>query len=158
MKIYLGLLLFLITNVFLCQNNSFRPNKTLDDSVFKKGDRIKIPEIEFGTQNLNLSVSLAPVVTFLNKHKNLYVEISNYTESEYGEDVDMEFSVSRAIFTRDYLVKNQGVDPNRIKPRGYGSKYPINTGREIAKAKTKEEKNKLLKQNNRTELKVIEIK
>jgi len=134
------------------------PNKTLKDSIFSKGDIIKIPELYYSLSNpFNDMVrdSLEPVAAFLKKYLTLKIEISCYTDSRGAANGNLQLSKFRAESVWDYLIKGKGIDSARLSYKGYGKSLLIISDNEILKAKTKEEKEKLHQINRRTELKVV---
>jgi outer membrane protein OmpA-like peptidoglycan-associated protein len=137
------------------------PNKTIKDSVFSKGDIIKIPELVYqlsypmGKETID---SLQPIADFLKKYPILKIEISCHTDSRGKDTLNIMLSNFRAKYVMDYLIKEKGIDSNRLNYKGYGETRLIISDSEILKAKTKEEKEQLHKINRRTELKVIDVR
>jgi hypothetical protein len=145
----------------ISQTKGRPPNKTLQDSVFEKGDIIKIPEIIYGMSNTGhetMPDSVKPIADFLGKHKNLIVELGCHTDTRGNAASNTKLSVHRVRSPYNYLINVLKVDPLRLKYKGYGSECPIITEKEILKAKTIEEREKLHKINRRTELKILELK
>ena len=135
-------------------------NKTFQDSVFKIGDNIKIPEIVYvldGNGHQNDS-SLKLIASFLNSHKNLICEIGSHSDSRGHLHKNMELTNNRAMSVREALIKDFGVNSNQITSRGYGNTRQIIADVEIKNAKTKQEKEELHQKNRRTELKILQIK
>jgi hypothetical protein len=156
-KIFISTFLLLASTIFSQTKGRLR-NKTLKDSVFSKGDIIKIPEIIYGMSNTwypTMPDSVKPIADFLNKHKNLVVELGCHTDTRGKAEFAAKLSVHRVLSPYDYLVRELKVDTNQLKYKGYGSSRPIILDAEIKKAKTQAEKEKLHQKNQRTELKVI---
>lgn len=153
-KIFISTFLFL-SIIALGQTKSLLPNRTLKDTVFNKGDIIKIPLLIY---DLSYPIrpetvdSLKPVAEFLKEYQRLKVEIGCHTQYE-PENHLTEF---RAKLVCEVLVKTYGVNADKITYKGYGSTLPIITKKEISKAKTEEEKIKFYLINQRTELKVLD--
>lgn len=134
-------------------------SKTLKDSVFKKGDIIKIPTIIYelskpccwGSQ----IDSLKPIAVFLNLHKDLKVEIAVSTDSRGSYDKNLILSTARAKSVWDALVFDLKVDSNSVMYKGYGETKLIISNKEILNAKTEEKKEELHRINRRTELVVV---
>ena len=56
------------------------------------------------------------------------VEIAGHTDSQGGDQYNLELSDDRAKSVRDYLV-NKGVKSERLVPKGYGETKPIESNR-----------------------------
>ncbi|MBA3681674.1 MAG: hypothetical protein H0W73_11005 [Bacteroidetes bacterium] len=74
-------ILFSVSFFSFCQTN-----KTPNDSIFKKGDVIKIPQIVFcldarGDENDSIFEKIS---SFLKSHKDLAFEIGSHTDSRGG--------------------------------------------------------------------------
>ena len=151
---------FLTTLVVYSQTKGRLANKTLQDSVFVKGDIIKIPDLLYSLSypmNPNVNDSLKPVANFLKKNSTLKTEISTHTDSRGTAKSNLALSKFRAQHVWDYLIKEKGIDSTRLNYKGYGSTLLIISDAEILKVKTREEKEKLHKINRRTELKIISV-
>ncbi len=61
--------------------------------------------------------------------KDLNVGIEGHTDNEpikySGWKSNWELSVARALSVLHYLLDNQGVDPHRLAPMGYGEYHPV---------------------------------
>lgn len=149
----------LLSATIFSQTKVRTANKTIKDSIFNKGDIIKIPELIYqlshpmGTETID---SLQPVAEFLKKNPTLKVEISCHTDSRGRDTLNIILSDFRAKHVRDYLINEKGIAANRLTFKGYGESAPIISAKEILKAKTSREKEKLYSINRRTELKVLE--
>ena len=67
--------------------------------------------------------SLDSVVSFLKDNPSITVEIYSYTDSKGKDEYNLALSQRRAQSVLDYLEKN-GIDRNRMKAQGFGSKRP----------------------------------
>lgn len=159
-KIFISTFLLFVSTIF-SQTKGRLPNKTIKDSVFSIGDIIKIPELIYqlsyplGKETID---SLQPISDFLKKYPILKIEISCHTDSQGKDTLNIMLSNFRAKYVWDYLIKEKGIDSNRLNYKGYGETRLIISDSEILKTKTKEEKEQLHKINSRTELKVINVK
>jgi outer membrane protein OmpA-like peptidoglycan-associated protein len=134
----------------------------LKDSIFKRGDVVKIPVLYFDLDRnhvlnapwYNGLDSLKPVVNFLNAHPHFVVEVSGHTDTRTGKSISMFFSRIRAQCIRDTLVK-LGIDSLRLTFKGYEGKSPLIPDVEIKKLKTKEEQERAHQINRRIELKIL---
>jgi OmpA family len=159
-KIFISTFLLLASTIF-SQTKGRLTNKTLKDSVFVKGDIIKIPELLYSLShpmNPTVNDSLVPVADFLKKYPTLKVEISSHADSRGSANGNLQLSKFRAEHVWNYLIKGKGIDSTRLYYKGYGATLLIIPDTEILKVKAREEKEKLHKINRRTELKVIDLK
>jgi hypothetical protein len=136
--------------------------KTLKDSLFKKGDIVKIPTIIYGMSKPCCwppqTDSIKPVADFLNKNKNLTIELGCYSDTRGDAKMNILLTSARAKSVWDYLVFELKVDSTRIKYKGYGENHLIISDKEILQAKTADEKQKLHLINQRTQLTILDIK
>lgn len=134
-------------------------NKTLRDTLFKRGDVIKIPEIVYvldgnGTENDD---SLKIVANFLNSHPKLVVEIGSHTDSRGYAESNLDLSERRAESVKNYLISKFAVNPTQIISKGYGETQPLVPDTEISKATSKQDKEALHQINRRTVMTVIKV-
>lgn len=151
-------LLFILSGSICCGQT----NKTLKDTVFKRGDIVKIPEIIFtlsypiGYPGAKDSIDL--IGEFLVRHKNLVVEIACHTDSRGTPEMNMHLSEARAKAIHDYLIEQYKLDPAFVKFKGYGESKPIIPDDEIRKVKTREQQENKYAINRRTELLILDVK
>lgn len=138
-------------------------NKTLQDSIFQKGDVVKLPNIlfytcgpYFFTETQKDSIKL--IADFLKTHKNYVVEISNHTDNRGTEKMNLLISNERSEELKHALIRDFGIDSARVANKGYGETKPIISEAKIAKEKSKERKEELHAINRRCEMKILEIK
>jgi len=67
---------------------------------------------------------LEEVVKFLKQNPAIRFEIAGHTDNTGTETHNIELSQKRANSVAEYL-KNNGIEPNRVGLRGYGSKKPV---------------------------------
>ena len=77
------------------------------------------------------SGELGKLVTLMKRLPKATFTIAGYTDSIGTYEYNLDLSQRRADSVRDYLVQTFGMDPNRIKTRGYGKANPITQGREL---------------------------
>lgn len=143
-----------------------RANKSMKDSTFEVGDVIKIPRIRYGGdcvcaldhEKSWMRDSLSPVGDFILRHPDLIFQVEVHTDTQGEEKYKLILSQSRANNTRQYLVKYFPIDSARIKAKGFGAAFPIHAEQEIRKISSEDGKEKLDKQNRRTELRVVGIR
>jgi outer membrane protein OmpA-like peptidoglycan-associated protein len=102
--------------------------------------------------------SIKPVAEFLNKNKNLTIELGCYSDTRGDAKMNILRTSARAKSVWDYLVFELKVDSTRIKYKGYGENHLIISDKEILQAKTADEKQKLHLINQRTQLTILDIK
>ncbi len=134
--------------------------KLMSDTLFKKGDNIKIFEIRYsldgnGKENDD---SLKILAEFINVHKNIVFEIGSHTDARGSVEKNNLLSKKRAASIRQVLIERFGVNAYQLKAKGYGSSKLIKKTKEIALLQTREEMEMYHQMNRRTELKVLEIK
>ena len=108
---------------------------------------------------------LDKLVEFLELNDNLSVEIRSHTDYRGSDSYNMRLSDARAKSVVDYLIE-QGIDFERLKPKGYGETTPAEIQREdgeiviLTKAyidalPTEEEREEAHQRNRRTAFKVL---
>ena len=65
------------------------------------------------------------VATFMKKYSDTTVVIEGHTDNRGGKALNETLSQSRANSVRDLLIRNFGIDGNRITAQGFGETYPI---------------------------------
>ncbi len=65
------------------------------------------------------------LVLKLKEYPSLKIRINSHTDSRGTDRYNQVLSEKRAQSTRDYLVKNGGIDANRISFKGYGESQPL---------------------------------
>ncbi len=141
--------------------------KTPKDYI-REGDEKRIEELSFPTQELQLQIneyidnnpisfkrgkytiannksvnSIKEIVRILEENPNIKLEIAGHTDAAGSKDVNLIFSLERAK-TVVKVMKNLGIDENRIKARGYGEGIPKNA------------KNVYSPENRRVEFNIVE--
>ncbi len=149
----------LLLALIVCTLSAFGvkgPTFSLSDSSVEIGAIYTLKK-NFNKYSNNISDELQEeldaVSKFLSKNSNLKVEISVHSNEENSNITTVE----RAREIESYL-KKQGVKGSKIVSIGYGNNRPVVTQRELFKLKTLEEKLEAKQQNDRIELKVLDIK
>jgi outer membrane protein OmpA-like peptidoglycan-associated protein len=97
------------------------------------------------------ALELDKFAALLNANPQITVELSSHTDARANDRYNQVLSEKRAKSAVEYLIKN-GIDPNRLKWKGYGESVLVNgCGNGVT---CKEEEHQ---QNRRTEFKVIRI-
>lgn len=107
-------------------------------------------DINFATNESTLKSSsygyLEKVVTMLEAHPDMIVQINGHTDNVGSDEINQRLSHNRAKAVFDYLVKS-GVDSERLGYKGYGSSQPMDTN------DTEEGRSK----NRRVEIEIISL-
>ncbi len=94
------------------------------------GKTVEIHDINYATASYEIdNKSLAVLdgfVDFLNDNPRITIEIRGHTDNIGSLQTNMTLSNNRAKAVYDYLVR-KGVDDNRLKYQGFGSKIPVAT-------------------------------
>ncbi len=84
--------------------------------------------VTFATDSIELIGSsrqvLNKVADTLMRHPGVQVEVAGYTDNRGSREYNERLSRRRAEEVRDYLIE-RGVDPDRLRARGYGPADPI---------------------------------
>lgn len=108
---------------------------TLEQDFFLakiSADEIVISGIEYDYDSPNLRASSKrlldslydfTLVKLLELNENLQVEINSHTDFRGSDEYNLVLSQKRAKSCVDYLI-SKGLDPKRIKPKGYGESQP----------------------------------
>lgn len=136
----------------------------------------KIPEGEIAIEGIEYDynrATLRPIsvevldklVEFLELNSNLNIEIRSHTDYRGTEPYNMRLSDARAKSVVDYLI-DQGIDSERLKPKGYGESTPAEIQNDdgeivtlsksyIEGLQTKDQKEIAHQRNRRTAFKVL---
>ncbi|CAN5391022.1 OmpA family protein [soil metagenome] len=67
---------------------------------------------------------LDKLVSLMEKHPGLIVEISGHTDASGSDELNQKLSEQRAVSVADYMVEH-GIDRSRLRTVGYGESKPI---------------------------------
>ena len=80
---------------------------------------------------------LDDIANWLEREKDIKIEIQGHTDQEGNEDVNMRLSIDRAEAVMFYLIK-KGISPTRLQAKGFGESKPLDTsGTKKAMAKNR---------------------
>lgn len=117
---------------------------------------LNIPQIFFDIEKWNVrhdsEFQLQKIVELLIVHPTINIEIRSHTDSRGVKDYNLLLSNKRAKATKEKLVK-MGVDPERLKAKGFGESELINDCSD--EVKCSEEEHQI---NRRSEFVIINIK
>lgn len=104
------------------------PSNAQETYNLSPGKKITLTDAAFQTGSAKLDISQKQVFTrlveFLAKRDRLNIEIGGHADNQGGETANAALSLARAESVRSFLVEN-GISPNRIRTKGYGSQFPI---------------------------------
>lgn len=113
------------TNVYFEQELNIALEPVQNESL------IELKNVFFDNNKSDLKESafaeLNKIVTFLNEHPELDIEIAGHTELGGYHDNNIKLSQARAESVMAYL-EEKGVKKSRIRSIGYGERFPKNNG------------------------------
>jgi peptidoglycan-associated lipoprotein len=126
---------------------------------------IKLPLIEYLTAKWDLQPqykdSLNSLYQVMIDNPKLVIQLRSHTDHRSSTKYNQTLSQKRAQSCVDYLVKEKGIHPDRIKAKGMGESEPIKgegdvilTEKYIKSLPTQEERDVALQRNRRTDFKV----
>ncbi len=91
-------------------------------------DPIVLPEIRYELAKWDLQDefkdSLSDVVEIMNQHPNIVVELISHTDFRASHEFNDTLSFKRSRSCVEYLIKEKGIDPDRLIPVGRGEREP----------------------------------
>lgn len=111
-------------------------------------------DLDKATLTENSKDSLNYLVTLLNNNPTIKIELDANTDQRGSKRHNEILSQARAQSCVNYLI-SKGIDSARMVPKGWGFDRPIITSAQIAKMKTKQEKEAAWQVNRRTSFHVI---
>lgn len=128
----------MIDSVFASITNDLMMEARLDSMLESKLPKIQINEFKF-LKSLELTIDfnktqlisgkeaeLIYVIEFLKNYTERKVEIQGHTDNKGSEETNMELSLKRAEYVRDYLV-SKGIKASQITVIGHGYTRPKDT-------------------------------
>ncbi|ANQ48724.1 OmpA family protein [Flammeovirga sp. MY04] len=104
--------------------------KTMDIFLdrIEKGKNVTLNNIFFDSNKYDLKLKsqteLDKVLLFMQKNKDINVEIGGHTDNIGNDNYNLDLSQKRAEAVVQYLI-DKGIDSNRLTAKGYGEKKPI---------------------------------
>jgi outer membrane protein OmpA-like peptidoglycan-associated protein len=134
---------------------------TLTDSAFYVNEIYRTYTIlwDLGKWQLRAETKLFldSFALFMIKNPGLEFEIASHTDSRGDPASNVKLSGLRAKSISDYLIYD-GIYPERLISKGYGSSSPLIPDSTILKAKSQSDKEDLYQTNRRIEFKIISVK
>ncbi len=124
--------LFYSVNFNLSEQHSAEKPYHLDIPLTKihVGNSVILKNIFFATDSYELlpesTSELQSILSFALNNTNLVLEIGGHTDSRGEDAYNQQLSEKRARAVYNYLVEH-GINPNRLKYKGYGEQKPIAT-------------------------------
>lgn len=114
----------------------------------KEGQVIRLKNVYFQADSASITQdsyeALNNIFDFLDANKDVIIEVGGHTNSRPQHDYADNLSTERAKSVMQYLV-NRGIEPRRIKYKGYGKRQPIATNNTLGGRKL----------NQRVEIKIL---
>jgi outer membrane protein OmpA-like peptidoglycan-associated protein/tetratricopeptide (TPR) repeat protein len=132
----------------LITNKVFETEILLEEIILDKAFELENIYYDFDSANIraDAAIELNQLVTILKDNPPIKIELSSHTDARGEAAYNQDLSRRRAESAVAYII-SQGIDPSRIKAKGYGESQLI-----IEDAQTEEEH----ETNRRTEFKVTE--
>ncbi|MCS6807764.1 MAG: OmpA family protein [Bacteroidota bacterium] len=93
------------------------------------GGKLSVQDSAFKVGSAALEPTSLPFFNALGEYllarPDLEIEIRGHASSEGDPAKNMQLSIERAMSAKEYLVKNFGILPSRIRTRGFGDTRPI---------------------------------
>ena len=121
-------------------------------------DPIEFPEVQYELDKSRLlessKDSLDYLYNILVDNPTIIIELQAHTDSRASDEHNMDLSNRRAESCVEYLI-SKGIDPGRLRPRGYGETRLRISDEQIAQLATQAEKEAGHQKNRRTEFTVV---
>lgn len=126
---------------------------TIDLDSLKIGVKFRISIFfDLGKSNIRKDakkILASAVVTFLKENPTVIIELSSHTDSRGSAESNEKLSQSRAESSVQYLI-SQGIEPTRMKAKGYGESRLVNGCADGVKCKEIQHQ-----ENRRTEIEIL---
>lgn len=151
--------LFHSENVDIPKSSGYKEyEKNVDLKKVEVGQTIVLRNIFFDLDKATLRdasvAELERLIKLLKDNPTLRIEISGHTDSQGDAAYNQKLSEARAKAVVEYLVKF-GIAASRLEYKGYGESQLQISEADIAKMKTKSEREDAHQQNRRTEFKIL---
>lgn len=149
---------------FISCHSIKRPYKSYADKKFKKGDTFLLPRLQFsigGCEIVNSTEdSLKATVEFIKAHPEYVFEIDAHTGHRGDPKKNLTVTQCRAEAIKNHLILAGHLHDGSLVAKGFGSKRPLISTKEIEKAKSRASHGTeyLSMKNARIELKILLIK
>ncbi len=100
-----------------------------DFGLLLKGEKIISPQESFATGKSDFNPGFSSFINrlgdFLKENQGLIIEIGGHTDNSGTPALNQKLSLARAERLKEYLVRQTGIDEDRIRVKGYSSAFPI---------------------------------
>jgi len=128
MKKILIIILVFCVGLIVISVRSHSESET-DFTLLLKGEKIISPGGSYETGKSDFNPTFAAFVNklgdFLKENQDLIIEVGGHTDNSGSQEINQKLSLSRAQRMKEYLVRQEGIDEDRIVARGYSSRFPI---------------------------------
>jgi outer membrane protein OmpA-like peptidoglycan-associated protein len=94
----------------------------------KRGIVLTLDDVLFDTGRAELKPSatrsIDQIAAFLNENPERRVQVEGFTDSQGGNDYNLELSQRRADSVASAIIR-RGIDAQRVRALGYGEEYPV---------------------------------
>ncbi|NJN26719.1 MAG: OmpA family protein [Cyclobacteriaceae bacterium] len=138
-------------------NKVFETKLVLDQIILDKSIVLENIYYDLDKDDIrpDAALELDKLVTILQDNPAIKIELSSHTDSRQTAAYNDDLSKRRAQSAVAYIV-SEGIDPARLKAKGYGESQLLISDDEINKLPTEEAKEAAHQRNRRTEFKVTE--
>lgn len=123
---------------------------SINSKDLKEGQTIRIDKLYFAADSANFSKESLPALNylagFMEDNPKLIVEIGGHTNGIPDDEFCDRLSTARAKSIYDFLI-NVGVQPARLRYKGYGKRLPLATNKTVDGRK----------KNQRVEIKILSL-
>lgn len=132
------------------------------DKRFAEVIDFEIPNILYDFNKWDIRPDAAAVLDstillILNDNPDIIVELGSHTDTRGSVRDNQKLSDNRAKAAVEYLI-SKGIEPGRLRWKGYGESQPVVPDAEIARMATEEEKEAAHQKNRRTTFRVLKEK
>lgn len=116
------------SSLYVPEKKSVNKENPTNQLINEDFENLEFSDIQFEFNSTNMVGSsqniVDQLVSFLQKNKNLKIEIAGHTDSNGDANFNLELSEKRALTIKSKL-EEKGIDGNRIKTKGYGDLFPL---------------------------------
>ena len=126
-KILIAILIFCVGLIGISVHS--QSESETDFALLLRGEKIISPDGSYETGKSSFNPNFVSFVhklgDFLKENQGLIIEVSGHTDNSGTREINQKLSLSRAQRIKEYLVRQEGIDEDRIVARGYSSRFPV---------------------------------